>query len=77
MDREPILLGLLPAPYLRGAPSRAPLLRAYLSPCHGRGLKSPVCRGTADEGRDGDHFLDHMDVRLVLLGYHLLGVLSV
>ena len=77
MDRESILLGLLPAPYLRGAPSRVPLLRAYLIPRHGRGPKSPVCSGTADEGRDGDHFLDDLDFRLVLLGYYLLGVLSV
>lgn len=67
---------MLPAPYLRGPPSWAPLLRAHLGPCHGSGHKSLVCGGPTDENRDGDHFLYHLDLWHVLLGYNLLGVCS-
>ena len=77
MDRESIrLLGLLPAPRLCSAPSRVPLLCARLNPCHGSGHKSPVRRSAPDEARDGDHSIDHMDIRHVFLGYHFLGVFS-
>ena len=70
LDREPILLGLLPTPYLRSTPSWVPLLCAHLSPCHGSGHKSPVWCGAPDERRNGDHSTDHLDVWHVFLGYY-------
>ena len=71
LDRKSILLGLLPSPCLRCASSRVPLLCAYFSPGDGRGHQSIVQCGTADERRNGNHCADHLDVRLVLLGYHI------
>ena len=67
---------MLPASYLRGSPSWAPLLRSHLSPCDGSGHKSLIRRGPTDENRDGDHFLYHLDLWHVLLGYHRFGVCS-
>ena len=72
LDREPILLGLLPTPHLRSTPSWVPLLCAHLSPCHGSGYKSPVCCCAPDERRNGDHSADHLDVWHVFLGYYFL-----
>ena len=71
LDRKSILLGLLPSPCLRCASGRVPLLCAYFSPSNGRGHQSIVQCGTADERRNGNHCADHLDVRLVLLGYHI------
>ena len=71
LDRKSILLGLLPSPCLRCASSRVPLLCAYFSPGDGRGHQSIVQCGTADERRNGNYRADHLDVRLVLLGYNI------
>ena len=71
LDRKSILLGLLPSPCLRCASSGVPLLCAYFSPGDGRGDQSIVQCGTADERRNGNYRADHLDVRLVLLGYNI------
>ena len=71
LDRKPVLLGLLPSPCLRCASSRVPVLCAYFSPGDGRGHQSIVQCGTADERRNGNYRADHLDVRLVLLGYNI------
>ena len=71
LDREPVLLGLLPAASVGSAPSWAPFLCPHPVPCHGGGHQPALYCGTRHERRDGHRIGHHLDVRPDVLHHRL------